>query len=194
MVPSKKWETRHGHLVVLYTMDHEVVPRPCKICDWLLNSFQDHFGLQKGQNVRVTMEFKLPEWHILGLHYPLTWSNMFCGGRAAMVEKRQGPIVEKWCYNKIWMIFFLVEEKMKTREDNKLVKLEFFQTCPFWAYIKKINTFIIWCMVISLGPRSIYTYWRTPKALEMDFSKNQIMKVGPWEKAIICGPISWSMV
>jgi hypothetical protein len=25
-------------LGVVYTMNHEVVPRPCKICDWLLNS------------------------------------------------------------------------------------------------------------------------------------------------------------
>ena len=25
------------YLRVVYTMDHEVIPRPCKICDWLLN-------------------------------------------------------------------------------------------------------------------------------------------------------------
>lgn len=29
----------------VYIMDHEVVWRPCKICDWLLNSFHDHFDL-----------------------------------------------------------------------------------------------------------------------------------------------------
>ena len=29
---------------VVYTMDHKVVPRPCKICDWLLNSSWDHLG------------------------------------------------------------------------------------------------------------------------------------------------------
>ena len=34
-------------LGVVYIMDHEVVPRPCEICDWLLNSSQDHFGLQQ---------------------------------------------------------------------------------------------------------------------------------------------------
>ena len=32
------------YLRALSTMDHEVVPRPCKICDWLLNSSRDPFG------------------------------------------------------------------------------------------------------------------------------------------------------
>jgi hypothetical protein len=31
------------------TMDREVAPRPCKICDWLLNSSWDHFGLHQGK-------------------------------------------------------------------------------------------------------------------------------------------------
>ena len=46
-------------------MDHEVVPRPCKIYDWLLNSFQDDFGLHQEKNVRVTMEFQAPKRHNL---------------------------------------------------------------------------------------------------------------------------------
>ena len=50
---------------VVYTMDHEVVPRPGKICDWLLNSSQDHFSLHQGKNVGVTMEFEVPKRHIL---------------------------------------------------------------------------------------------------------------------------------
>ena len=50
---------------VAYIMDHEVVPRPNKICNWLLNSSWDHFGLHQGQNVRVTMEFEVPKRHIL---------------------------------------------------------------------------------------------------------------------------------
>ena len=29
----------------VHTMDHEVVPRPYRICNWLLNSSWDHFGL-----------------------------------------------------------------------------------------------------------------------------------------------------
>ena len=35
------------HTGVVYTMEHEVVPRPCKICDWLLNLYRDHFGLHR---------------------------------------------------------------------------------------------------------------------------------------------------
>ena len=45
---------------------HEVIPRPCTICDWLLNLSYDHFSLhQAKKNVRVTMEFKVPNKHIL---------------------------------------------------------------------------------------------------------------------------------
>jgi hypothetical protein len=50
---------------VVYIMDHEVVPKPCKVCDWLLNSSWDHFGLHQRKNVRVTMEFKVPKRHFL---------------------------------------------------------------------------------------------------------------------------------
>jgi hypothetical protein len=46
-------------------MDHEVVLRPCKICDWLLNSTWDHFSLHQGKNVRVTMKFEVPKRYIL---------------------------------------------------------------------------------------------------------------------------------
>ena len=37
-----------GLLGVAYIIDHEVIPRPCKICDCLLNSSHDHFGLHQG--------------------------------------------------------------------------------------------------------------------------------------------------
>jgi hypothetical protein len=71
-------------------MDHEVIPRPCKICDWLLNSSRDHFGVHQGKNIKVTMEFEVPKTHIYGLHYSLTWSGGFYsrrGKRGALVEK-----------------------------------------------------------------------------------------------------------
>jgi hypothetical protein len=45
-------------------MDHEVVPRSYKRCDWLLNSYREHFGLHQGENVKVTMEFEVPKIHI----------------------------------------------------------------------------------------------------------------------------------
>ena len=67
---------------VVYTMDHEIIPRPYKICDWSLNSSWDHFGLHRGKNVKVTMEFESPKGIFEGLHYPLTWSNKFVVGEA----------------------------------------------------------------------------------------------------------------
>jgi hypothetical protein len=33
-----KRASANPYLRVVFTMDHEVIPRPCKICDWLLNS------------------------------------------------------------------------------------------------------------------------------------------------------------
>ena len=52
-------------LGVVHTMDHEVVPRPCRICDWLSNWSQDHFGLHQGKKVKVAMEFEVPKRHIV---------------------------------------------------------------------------------------------------------------------------------
>jgi hypothetical protein len=52
---------------------------------------------------------------------------------------------------------------MKTREDEEERRQEngqarfVFQDCPYWAYIKKINTFTFWCMVIPHVPLSVYT-------------------------------------
>ena len=44
-------------------MDHEVVPRPYKICDWLLNSssFWDHFGLHQGKKYQSDHEVRDPQ-------------------------------------------------------------------------------------------------------------------------------------
>ena len=48
----------------VYIMDHEVVLGLYKICEWLLEFSQDHFGLHYGKNVRVIMEFEVPKRHI----------------------------------------------------------------------------------------------------------------------------------
>ena len=50
-------------LGVVCTMDHEVIPRPCKISDWLLNS--SRFNSHQGKKVRVTMGFEVPKRHVL---------------------------------------------------------------------------------------------------------------------------------
>ena len=52
-------------------MDHRIIPRPWKTCDWLLNSSPDNFGLHQWKNVKVTIEFDVPKDIFGGLHYPL---------------------------------------------------------------------------------------------------------------------------
>ena len=71
-------------------MDHEVVPRPCNICDWLLNLLWDHFGLHQGKNIRVIMEFKVPKRHILR---PTLSINMV--QRVLRWERQNGALIEK---------------------------------------------------------------------------------------------------
>jgi hypothetical protein len=40
-------------------MDHEVVPRPSKRCDWTLKLSRDDVGLHQGKNGRVTTEIEV---------------------------------------------------------------------------------------------------------------------------------------
>ena len=87
------------HGGVVYTMGHEGVPRLCRICDWLLNLSQDHFGLYQGEKVRVTMKFEVHRDTLSTtmVQRVLLWVRQNrCFGR-----KRQGSMVEKYCYNKI---------------------------------------------------------------------------------------------
>ena len=58
--------------------------------------------------------------------------------------------------------FFNGEDKTKTREDNRTVILDLFPPkkmtlLGIYTLKKKINTFIFWCVVIPLGPHSVYT-------------------------------------
>ena len=68
-------------------MDHEVVPRPSKQCDWTLKSSRDDLGLHQGKNGRVTTEVEVHKFVFLSLLYPLPWSNGFFVGSS----KRGGP-------------------------------------------------------------------------------------------------------
>ena len=83
------------------------------------------------------------------------------GRRGELVEKVGDP------WHKQTIIDFFGEEKMKTWEDNRMVKLDFIssQNCIFGAYVNKINTFVFWCMVIILGPHFRLHLVRGPKAL-----------------------------
>ena len=76
-------------------MHHEVVPRPCKICDWVLNLSRYHYGLHQGKNVRVTMEFEVLKRHILGptlsTHMGLTGFAVGVVKKGALIDKGRGP-------------------------------------------------------------------------------------------------------
>jgi hypothetical protein len=52
------------NLGVVYTMDHVVISRPYKICDWLGSSSWDHFNLHQGKHVIVIMEFEVPKFYL----------------------------------------------------------------------------------------------------------------------------------
>ena len=106
------------------------------------------------------MEFEVPETHILRptlftdmVQRVLRWERQKrCSG-----TKRQGPIAKKYFYNRILMKFLFGEEKMKTIEDKRMVKLEFLSRFLFLDIYYKNQDIIFWCMVISLGPHSVTT-------------------------------------
>ena len=79
---------RLWYLGVVYTMDYEVIPRPCKSVDWLLNSSHDHFGLHKENMSEWAWRSRSPKDIYQGLKNPLTQSNRFCGERG----KRSGLV------------------------------------------------------------------------------------------------------
>ena len=104
--------------------------------------------------------------HIIHSHGPTAG---FWGARGkcgALVKKGKDLWHQKCCYNKLIMDLFLGggEEKMKRRDDNWMVKPAFyfsFQNCPFWTYVKRINTFTFWYILwihirvtTSEGPKS----------------------------------------
>ena len=132
-------------LGVVYTMDHEVVPMSCKICDWLLNLSLNHFRFPPlKKNVKMNMEFEISKRHILRptlsidmVQWVLWWGRQKrCSGR-----KRQGPMAKKCCYNKILLILFW-KQKMKTIERSNLIFL-LSSKMPFLGiHLKKNSTFI----------------------------------------------------
>ena len=82
---------------------------------------------------------------------------------------------------------------MKTREDREWSNLIlFFSKLSFWDYIKKINTFSFQCMVIPLGPHSVYTYWGAQRLCKLVFFKYWTMEVGPSSQTMEEGHLPWS--
>ena len=123
VIHSHKWFGKFD-LGVVYIMDHDVVPRPYKICGWLLNSSWNHFIVHQGKNVRWPWNLRFQKRHVLRpslstnmIQYGLQWKRQKrCSGR----KKRQEPMIEKYCYDKFLMISSWAgrEDKDKRRQKN----------------------------------------------------------------------------
>ena len=138
-------------------MDHEVVPRPYKICHRLLNLSWTTSVYTKEKNIKVTMEFEVPKRHIsrLALSIDMVQRVLRWERQKRCFDRKgtEGSMAEKCCYSINLMIFFLFwggrrEDEDKTREWSNF--LFSFQNYPFWTFKKKINTFTFGCMVIPL--------------------------------------------
>ena len=102
MILMWSWTLVQG---VVYTMNHEVIPSPCIKIDWVVELVLGPFWFTPRKTCQSDpWSSRSPTDIFQGLHYPLTWSNNFCGGRGkrgVMVEKGKGP----WHKNKNTMIF-----------------------------------------------------------------------------------------
>ena len=65
-------------------------------------------------------------------------------------------MADKYCYYYYKLNFFFWGEEKMTREWPNL-NFFFFKIAFFGNILKKIKTFIFRCMVIPLGPHSLYT-------------------------------------
>ena len=194
-------------------MDHKVVPRTCKICDWLLNSSWDHFGSHQGKHVRVTMEFKVPKRHILKPIYLLTWSIGFlwrerqkrCFGR-----KRQGPMVKKCYYNEFLMnILWRREDEDKRRHENGWTWICFLKTTRFGHILKKsVHPFFgAWVLLVHIwftsseGPKGFVNFFFKKSGhgswtIKSDHGKmpsSMVQLHGPWCKLAL-SEVGWCYI
>ena len=98
-------------------------------------------GYTKERNIGVTMKDEVPKRHILRstlstdmIQRVLGWERQ----KRCSERKRQGHMIEKYCYNKILMnVFFGGREDEDKIRPNKWSNLNYFQNFPFWTYILK---------------------------------------------------------
>ena len=72
----------------VYTMDPKVVPRLCKICDWLLNSSWDHFSLHQWKKCQSDHGVQGPQKTCYKAY--IIHQHGLCDGRG-----KRGPLLEK---------------------------------------------------------------------------------------------------
>ena len=125
-------------LGVVHTMDHEVVPRPCKICDWLLNLSRDHFGLHQGKKCQSDhgvwdpqkTKFLRPTLSTYMVQRVLWWERQ----KRCSSTTRRGPMANGVIV-KFWWFFW----ELNTRELSNLIIFFSSRNCAFCTYIKKIQ-------------------------------------------------------
>ena len=93
------------YMIIPWKLDYEVGPwkkaifhgpTSCEICDGLLNSSWNHFGLHQGKNVRLIMEFEVPKRHTLRptlstnmVLCVLRWERQCFGGKKARAHGKE---------------------------------------------------------------------------------------------------------
>ena len=155
-------------------MDHEVLPRPCKICDWLLNLSWDYFDLHWGKLVRVTMKFEVPKRHILRPTLSTDMVQQICGGEAKRCSSSRGhgSMANDSCYN-----HFFGEIKCRQEKTRELPIFRGFflllpppPQMPIFGYIFKTLAHSLWVHDQSSWSTFIFHPMRGPKALWIVFN------------------------
>jgi hypothetical protein len=104
-------------------------------------------------------------------------------------------MAKKCCCNNIFNALLFGVEKMKTRKDKRMVKVDFSFSKLILLGICSKNDYIHF---LAHGHSSWSTFslhlMKDPKTLSIDLLSNRTMKVGPWKKTIFQGLTSWSMV
>ena len=180
-------------------MDREVVPRPCKICDWLLNSSWDHFSLHQGKEKKCEsdhivrgLQMTYFKAYIINWHGPTGFA-VREAQITAFGRKREGPMIEKCYYSKKIIMIFLREEKMKTREAMRMTKLEIFllfKTALFgYIYWKKSAHSFLGAWLFLLVHIRFTPSEGLNDFINRGFSKNRTMEKGhlPWSDFMVHG-------
>jgi hypothetical protein len=103
-------------------MDHEVVPRLSKRCDWTLKSSRDDFGLHQGKNGRVTTEVEVhkfffkPTLSIAMVQRVFRWDKQKRWSR----KKSKGPC-HKNAVLRIFGVFLMIDNIKKIQHLHFLV-------------------------------------------------------------------------
>ena len=166
-------------------MNHEVVPRPCKICNWLLTSSWDHYGLHQGKNGQSDHVVWGPhktylKAYVIHSHGPTGF---------VVGETKEVIWQKKHCYNDFLKIdIFFEEDKRKTREDKRMVKRELLftlKTTTFFGHMLETST------------PSIYDVWSSFLLVHIRFTpcegpKGFVEEIGPRKLDHEKGHLLWS--